>query len=156
MDNPAITYDELKAALEKDACGRETEPALFALLDKLNPTPPLFGRWATHPEYGRGIIISDKPDFGGEVKFAYHWNPEDEDPTTCHYVNLEGLSLDPLTLTTPEDFENAPDGTIVEATMEPHDVYVKAGSCWWVAGDTEEANPTTLPPCRVIRWGNDQ
>ena len=124
-------------------------------LRQQQPEPEsLFGRWATHKEYGRGIIISDKPGFGGEVKFAYHRNPEDEDPTTCHYVNLGGLALDPATLTTPEDFENAPDGTIVEATTEPYDVHVKDGSCWWVAGDTEEANPPTMPACRVARWGN--
>lgn len=130
---------------------------LEELRQQQQPEPePLFGRWATHPEHGRGIIISDKPDFGGEVKFAYHWNPEDEDSTTCHYVNLGGLALDPVTLNTTEDFEDAPEGTIAEATTEPNDVYVKTGKLWYVAGDITEANPTTMPTCRVIRWGNGQ
>ena len=130
---------------------------LEELRQQQQPEPePLFGRWATDPEHGRGIIISDKPDFGGEVKFAYHWNPEDEDSTTCHYVNLGGLALDPVTLNTTEDFEDAPEGTIAEATTEPNDVYVKTGKLWYVAGDITEANPTTMPTCRVIRWGNGQ
>ena len=119
----------------------------------------LFGRWATHPEYGRGIIISDKPDFGGEVKFAYHWNPEDEDPTTCHYVNLGGLALDPVTLNTEQEFENAPEGTIVETgdMRICHKVEKNA----WLRNGSETAythlGMTSLAECtpsRVIRWGN--
>lgn len=31
----------------------------------------LFGRWATHPKYGRGIIINDKPDSVGIVRLFF-------------------------------------------------------------------------------------
>lgn len=31
----------------------------------------LFGRWATHPKYGRGIIINDKPNSVGIIRFFY-------------------------------------------------------------------------------------
>lgn len=113
----------------------------------------LFGRWATYPEYGRGIIGSGKPDKAGEVRFAYR-NDIFTDGAEWFFVRIESLTLDPAALTTPEDFEDAPVGTIVEATTEPRDVYVNDGGRWWVAGDNVEANPTTMPPCRVIRWGN--
>lgn len=116
----------------------------------------LFGRWATHPTYGRGIIISDKPDFGGEVKFAYHWNPEDEDHTTCHYVNLGGLALDPVTLNTVKDFNDAPEGTIAEIMVEPKGVYVKKDSVWRGAGEEYPTAVQSLAKARVIRWGNGQ
>lgn len=116
----------------------------------------LFGRWATHPEHGRGIIISDKPDFGGEVKFAYHWNPEDEDSTTCHYVNLGGLALDPVTLATAKDFDKAPVGTIVEATMYPKDVAVKTEDGWYRTGGMHAIAVEYMPTCRVIRWGENK
>ena len=155
MDNPAITYDELKAALEEDSCARITEPALFALLDKLDQAPSLFGRRATHPEHGRGIIVSRKPDSDGEVRFAYR-NSSYTDGVDTRFVRPESLDLDPLTLTTAEGFQDAPEGTIVEATTDPRDVYVKTGGIWYVAGDIVEANPIAMPVCRVIRWGNGQ
>ncbi|WP_049182236.1 hypothetical protein [Corynebacterium sp. 805_CJEI] len=113
---------------------------------------PLFGRWATHPEHGRGIIISDKPDFGGEVKFAYHWNPEDEDPTTCHYVNLGGLALDPVTLNTTEDFEDAPEGTIIECTNG--DAFAKDKEGLWNDEFNDKNMNNYYAPARVIRWGD--
>lgn len=153
MDNPTITYDELKAALEKDACGRETEPALFALLDKLEPTPPLFGRWAEHPEYGRGIIASSRTDDRNRALFGSIGDP----PALVaqwRYVPIGELTLDPATLTTQQDFEGAPEGTIAEATTEPNDVYVKAGVRWYIAGYTSTISSKDIPACRVIRWGD--
>lgn len=115
----------------------------------------LFGRWATLPKHGRGIITSIKPDSTGEVRFIYR-NESFTDSTEWIFASVEHLTLDPATLNTTEDFEDAPEGTIAEAATEPHDVYVKTGKLWYVAGDITEANPTTMPTCRVIRWGNDQ
>ena len=124
----------------------------------------LFGRWATHPEYGRGIIASRKPDGDGEVRFAYRTSrytdevnirfvlPEhltlDFDPAT--------LTLDPATLTTTEDFEDAPEGTIVEAPMYPKDVAVKTEDGWYRTGGMHAIAVEYMPTCRVIRWGNGQ
>lgn len=113
----------------------------------------LFGRWATHPEHGRGIIVSCKPDGDGDVRFAC-LNGSYTDGVDTRFVLPESLDPDPATLTTEQDFESAPEGTIVEGTTGLHDVYLKCQSYWLVAGDIEEANPTTFPPCRVIRWGN--
>lgn len=116
----------------------------------------LFGRWATHPENGRGIIVSFTPDADEDLRFAYGTSRYTGHASTC-FVRPESLDLDPVPLTTAQDFKDAPEGTIVEATTEPRDVYVNDGKRWWVAGDNVEANPTTMPTCRVIRWGeNDQ
>ena len=155
MDNPAITYDELKAALEEDSCARITEPALFALLDKLDQAPSLFGRWATHPEHGRGIIVSRKPDSDGEVRFAYR-NGSYTDGVDTRFVLPEHLDLDPATLTTAQDFQDAPEGTIIEATMYPKDVAVKTEDGWYRTGGMHAIAVEYMPTCRVIRWGNGQ
>lgn len=133
--------------------------ALKAELEALKQQEPepesLFGRWATHTEDRRGIIGSDKPDSNGEVRFAYR-NENFTDGTEWLFVPLESLDLDPVTLTTEQDFDLAPVNTIAEALQEPHDVYVKTGNKWYVAGDIVEANLTVMPTCRVIRWGSDQ
>lgn len=107
MTEPTITYDEMKAALEKDACGRETEPELFALLDKLNPTPPLFGRWAEHPHHGRGVIISNALNEDRWVRFA-HKIKAPGDNIGINYVDYAHLKTDPALLDTYADFNDAP------------------------------------------------
>ncbi len=107
MDNPAITYDELKAALEEDSCARITEPALFALLDKLDQAPSLFGRWATHPERGRVIIVARHPDSEGDVQFAYR-DDSYSDGVDTRFVRLEYLDLYPVTFTTTKDSRTRP------------------------------------------------
>lgn len=155
MDNPAITYDELKAALEEDSCARITEPALFALLDKLDQAPSLFGRRATHPEYGRGIIVSIKPDGDGEVRFAYRTSRY-TDGVDTRFVRPESLDLDPATLTTADDFDKAPEGAIAESTMYPKGVAVKTEDGWYRTGGMHAIAVEYMPTCRVIRWGENK
>lgn len=115
----------------------------------------LFGRWATHKEYGRGIIISDKPDGDGDVRFAYR-NSSYTDHVDTRFVLPESLTLDPATLTTTEDFDKAPVGTIVEAPMYPKDVAVKTEDGWYRTGGMHAIAVEYMPTCRVIRWGNGQ
>ncbi|MFS0080674.1 hypothetical protein ACL1FX_13955, partial [Corynebacterium striatum] len=71
----------------------------------LLPQENLFGRWAEHPTLGRGIIISEHPDQHTFVKFA--------NGKSWSYVAFDNLTLDPVELATLEDFEDAPEGTIV-------------------------------------------
>ncbi|MDK8726765.1 hypothetical protein [Corynebacterium amycolatum] len=115
----------------------------------------LFGRWAEHPELGRGFLISDRPDSGGDVRFACRKDGF-TDGTGWIYVRLANLTLDPLTLTTEQDFESAPEGTIVEATMYPKDVAVKTEDGWYRTGGMHAIAVEYMPTCRVIRWGNGQ
>lgn len=159
MDNPTITYDELKAALLADECTPDTDPALYALLRKCKPES-LFGRWATHPEYGRGIITSIKPDSTGEVRFAYRHSSYSDGAET-RFACPESLTIDPATLNTAQDFEDAPEGTIVETG----DMRIchKVEKNVWLRNGSETAythlGMTSLAECtpsRVIRWGNGQ
>ena len=115
----------------------------------------LFGRWATHKEYGRGIIVSRKPDGEGEVRFAYR-NSSYMDDVDTRFVLPESLDFDPVTLTTTEDFNDAPEGTIVEGPMSPKDVAVKTEDGWYRTGGMHAIAVEYMPTCRVIRWGNGQ
>lgn len=123
--------------------------------DKQPEPEPLFGRWATHPEHGRGIIISDKPDGDGDVRFAYR-NSSYTDHVDTRFVLPEHLTIDPATLTTAEDFEDAPEGTIVEAPMYPKDVAVKTEDGWYRTGGMHAIAVEYMPTCRVIRWGENK
>lgn len=120
----------------------------------------LFGRWATHPEYGRGIITSIKPDSTREVRFAYR-NSSYSDGAETRFACPESLTIDPATLNTAQDFEDAPEGTIVETG----DMRIchKVEKNVWLRNGSETAythlGMTSLAECtpsRVIRWGNGQ
>lgn len=113
---------------------------------------PLFGRWATHPEHGRGIIGSDKPDDDKEVRFIFYGD-NSVDGVKWEYERLGDLTLDPVTLNTEQDFENAPEGTIIEAPMYPKDVAVKTEDGWYRTGGMHAIAVEYMPTCRVIRWG---
>jgi len=77
---------------------------------ELLPKENLFGRWATHPQLGRGIIISTHPALDNTIWFARE-TPNNGKTWVCIYP--DDITLDPVELTTLEDFENAPEGTIV-------------------------------------------
>lgn len=113
----------------------------------------LLGRWATLPKHGRGIITSIKPDSNGEVRFIYR-NESFTDSTEWLFASVDNLTLDPATLTTAKDFEDAPEGTIAEATMYPKGVVVKTEDGWYRAGGMHAIAVEYMPTCRVIRWGN--
>ena len=123
--------------------------------DKQPEPEPLFGRWATHPEHGRGIIVSYKPDSDGDVRFAY-LNSSYTDHVDTRFVLPEHLDLDPATLTTAEDFDKAPVGTIVEAPMYPKDVAAKTEDGWYRTGGMHAIAVEYMPTCRVIRWGENK
>ena len=137
------TLEMLRGELEELRQQQQPEPA------------SLLGRWATHPEHGRGIIASDKPDTFKEVRFTIR-NDEFTDGADQLFVRFDDLTLDPATLATTEDFDKAPVGTIVENIKEPRDVYMKHVHVWDVIGDDRSTLIEEMPTCRVIRWGNGQ
>ncbi|MDC7116142.1 hypothetical protein [Corynebacterium amycolatum] len=114
----------------------------------------LFGRWATHPKHGRGIITDVEPDSEGEIEFAFPDDTDRDTRTSSVMVEVDELDLDPATLTTAKDFEDAPDGTIVEELGNERGVYVKAGVRWYIAAGSYAVRSGHMPTCRVIRWGN--
>lgn len=113
---------------------------------------PLFGRWVTHPKYGRGIVSSVKTNNRGDIVVSF---PDSADRTGAsrHWVNTRDLTLDPITLDTERAFEDAPTGTIVEAIEEPLDVYVKVDGAWLITGEGYTLLSGEMSRCRVVRWG---
>ncbi|TXS60884.1 hypothetical protein CHU67_00380 [Corynebacterium sp. LK19] len=115
----------------------------------------LLGRWATHPEHGRVIIVASQPDSEGDVQFAYR-DDRFTDGVNYEFARPESLALDPLALNTVKDFNDAPEGTIAEIMVEPKGVYVKRDNVWRGAGEEYPTPVQTLAKARVIRWGNGQ
>lgn len=119
---------------------------------ELLPKPNLFGRWATHLRLGRGIIYSIDVTESRHVAFA-HPRKMNMDGSEVLWVGIGDLTLDPVELTTTEDFENAPKGTIVARNEESP--FVKTGSgYWWDTYhnmfDEKELAGTSR---KVLRWG---
>lgn len=115
----------------------------------------LFGKWATHPKYGRVLIVARQLGSNGDVRFVYR-DDRFTDGVNYKFARPEHLTIDPVTLTTTEDFEDAPEGTIAESTMYPKGVVVKTEDGWYRAGGMHAIAVEYMPTCRVIRWGNGQ
>ena len=119
---------------------------------ELLPKPSLFGRWATHPRLGRGIIISTCPTVGGRVRFVYK-NEDGLSDIDWDFVLPALLTLDPVELTTKADFENAPEGTIVAAPYV--NAYQKVYAYHWESLNDELSHErmATSGPWKILRWG---
>lgn len=139
------TLEMLRGELEELRQQQQPEPEQESLL----------GRWATHPTYGRGIIASDKLDTFKEVRFTIR-NDEFTDGADQLFVRFDDLALDPATLTTQQDFDKAPEGTIAEAVIYPKDVAVKTEDGWYRARGMHAIAVEYMPTCHVIRWGKGQ
>ena len=122
---------------------------------ELLPKPEsLFGRWATHPKYGRGIIISACPTVGGRVRFAYK-NEDGLSDIDWDFVPPAHLTLNPVELTTEHDFLGAPNGTIVIA--DGYFPRVKQDDNWVSAIITSSARVMeSIGPWQVVRWGKGE
>lgn len=118
---------------------------------ELLPKPNLFARRGTHPKYGRGIIFSICPDEAGLIRFAYK-NNRFTSGSDWECVYLKDLTLDPVELTTVEDYRNAPEGTVVADEMA---VYQKSGGVWLEPGNTGTSRNTQMAtsPSTILRWG---
>lgn len=119
---------------------------------ELLPKASLFGRWATHPELGRGIVVSSCLTTGEKVDFVYKYGGAASD-TAWDIVRLDSLTLDPVDLITLEDFENAPEGTIIESSWG--DLYRKSHADHWKGQKINALTETlvTSGPWKILRWG---
>ena len=119
---------------------------------ELLPKPNLFGRWAEHPDYGRGIIISEYPDLGDCVWFA-----RAKDSSSIgeweRRVSLDSLTLDPVELVAEEDFENAPMGTVVADSHT--NAFQKTDIHDWesVNDMLTDKQMAASAPWKILRWG---
>lgn len=128
------------------------DPQAIEQAKAMLPEPePLFNRWATHPEYGRVLCVSVKPNENGYVWTAFPYSDFGHGARVecTHFLNLD---FDPLTLATVEDFENAPEGTIVV-----NDIYTPMEKCptgnWEGASLWCNGNMADRGPWQVVRWG---
>lgn len=119
---------------------------------ELLPKENLFGRWAEHPDYGRGIITSMYPTDMGNVRFVREYGLSIHG-TDSSLVPLEDLELDPVELTTEEDYENAPEGTVVAETGG--NSYQKLYDELWESVNDVLSNEAMAisGPWKILRWG---
>ncbi|XOJ10522.1 hypothetical protein ACMXZU_04415 [Corynebacterium striatum] len=111
---------------------------------ELLPKENLFGRWAEHPTLGRGIIIGAHP---GRENFVEFVNDE-----SWSGVILDNLTLDPVELTTLEDFKTAPEGTIVNGPTG--NAYQKGIYYWESMNDSQRSEEMAISgPWKILRWG---
>ena len=143
------------------------------------PLPdPLFLAKATHPEHGEGIITSHRPDEDGDVRFMfsdeaigdgtnYHWvspstltfhtpdmskNGDEIDTSTEHVDPIDTTPDHPKYLETEEDYENAPEGTIV--AQDECGAFVLVDELWGHTGHlTRDHYAMAGIRRRVLRWG---
>lgn len=126
----------------------------MAAIRELLPKENLFGRWATHPEYGRGIICSSRITTSGFVTFAYsHSLWMGGSGTEWSQVEVNDLTLDPAELTTLADFENAPEGTIVAAPTG--NAFQKVSPERWEnhLDLLDDKQMAISGPYKILRWG---
>lgn len=124
-------------------------------IKKLLPQPKsIFGRMATHQKVVRVMCVSHATWGDGLVNVALH-DDACVDGTHRGVVHLTDLDFDPLTLTTVDDFENAPEGTIV--AHEDHVPIEKTGDEGWVGDVYYEAyEAAERGPWSVVRWGRGE
>lgn len=140
IKSAASTLEMLRGELEELRQQQQPEPE----------PESLFGRWATHKERGRVLIISDRPDCTNTVATIVKGVATE----SMFWADIDNLTFDPATLNTAKDFNDAPEGTIAEIMVEPKGVYVKKDNVWFGAGEEYPTPVQSLAKARVIRWGN--
>ena len=119
---------------------------------ELLPKENLFGRWATHSRLGRGIIHSINATESRHVAFA-HPIEMNMDGSEVLWVNIEDLTLDPVELTSLEEFNNAPLGTVV-AKPQGNSYQKVYADCWESVDDALGNGLMAISgPWKVLRWG---
>ena len=144
------------------------------------PLPdPLFLAKATHPDHGEGMITSHRPDVDGDVRFMfsdeaigdgtnYHWvspstltfhtqdmskNGAEIDTSTEHVDPIDTTPDHPEFLEAEEDYENAPEGTIV--AYNENKPLVLIDELWrhiGLVGWSDHGDMAGIRR-RVLRWG---
>lgn len=124
--------------------------------DLLPKVGNLFGRWATHPTNGRVLCINDKVSYDGKM-LVYSRDAQRVLGSRRLWLNIDSLEFDPDELVTVKDFEDAPEGTIVDSPTAG--VHEKQESGLWNFG-REQYSAAAMQidhhPWRVVRWGNGE
>lgn len=145
-----IPEDLLRDLIESSECGDSVNEAR-----KLLPQPEnYFGRWATYHDGERYLCLSKKPDRFGNVTVVQE-NAAIDASKKWTWVSFKELTFDPLYLTTEEDFDNAPVGTIVSSEcLLPREKIV---SGYWRGFEPFDSHEMAdRGPWDVVRWGTGE
>ena len=155
MTDQTISVDNLRALLDGEGSVADKIQAIYDLLPDPPLPDPLFGARATHPEHGEGVVTSHFPVVDGTVRFMF---PDEAfgDGTIFQWVSPSTLTFHtpdhPEFLETEEDYENAPEGTIVANNDERPVVLVDER--WRHAGPLISDHYAMAGNSRrVLRWG---
>lgn len=144
-----ITEDLLRRVLDGD---QDAQDEARAMLPEHEPNS-LFGRWATHRTHGRVLCVSSFVEEYGQVCVL---TPKDNyaDGLVKHeWEDVDKLTFDPTDLVTEQDFQDAPEGTIVS---QPGRLAHEKRNGWWRGYSFNYSNGEMAghDPWQVVRWGN--
>lgn len=147
-----ITEDLLRRVLDGDQAAQEEARAMLPKVGNL------FGRWATHPDYGRVLCVSHGPLQSGKVNVGI---PDIVDPAGIpdfEWVPMSDLTFGPVELVTEEDFENAPEGTVIVPAHGEGGVSIKDPEDGWRDYSSYQASSDLVEsgPWQVVRWGKGE
>lgn len=113
----------------------------------------IFGKKATHPQYGRVLVSSHMPS----KNFAVRVHPENSHGNAYDFVDVRELDFDPDSLHAVEELDAAPIGTIIDTISEG--LAEKRPGGWYCPYiDRDEVIPAKEIMNRhigvpVVRWG---
>lgn len=157
MTEKMIDPNDLQELLDEYDSGDQDKGALINGLRALLPKPDypedMFGMWTEHAGYGRVLVCDSKPDGNGWVAIAFR---DDRRRTGGVQIWVDHTTLSfpephPETLTTQEDYKNAPEGTIVARDHER--AWTKLRGEWRAAGVSSNDIGMRDTASRVLRWG---
>lgn len=119
--------------------------------DKQPEPESLFGRWATAPNGQRVLIVEHEWDEDGLIAVVGPTHAGSRE-TEKIVVSRDQVTVDPVTLTTIEEFKSAPIGTIIECTNG--DAFAKDKEGLWNDEFNDKNMNNYYAPARVIRWGD--
>lgn len=124
--------------------------------------------WNDHEHFLAGAedsngdeIVMLTPQNDDHIVVAAPGRQSEKWPSSTADINLNGKKYMlveepdyPEMLSTFEDYDNAPEGTIVEATFYFQRTFIKSGNLWYSDGvDHTSENMVEMEPTLVLRWG---
>lgn len=147
MTNPLVRIAELEAQIAE----------LKKQLQEDKASEQLFGRLGSFQAYGEeyvGVCVSNEPDLDGDVRMFYL---DEDGDSMAEYRRPENVKwLTGNVLTSSEDIEELPVGTVVCLTNSPNKVAIKAyedGHSWRRSDGYVLANEALTEGVEVIRYG---
>ena len=145
MTNPLVRIAELEAQIAE----------LKRQVQEPKASEQLFGRLGSFQAYGEeyvGVCVSNEPDLDGDVRIFYL---DEDGDSMAEYRRPENVKwLTGNVLTSSEDIEDLPNGTVVCLTENPNTVAVKIQQRWYpTTGGILSSSDLAEAGVEVIRYG---